>query len=124
MIRIENKVKDKSFSLYNKILDLKSYMERYILNNIPKVHTDVRIHLSDEIYYLHKNMYYASYNKGNIRMKYLVEMCVNLSMIDSMISDLKKYNTIKEKYLVNSISKINDIRNIVYGWKFNYEKEK
>ena len=115
-------IKDNNFMLRNKIIDFKDYQERYILNNIPKVHTDVRIHLSDEIYNLIKYMYYASYTKGNIRLKYLVDLSVSISMLDTIISDLKKYKTIKEKYIINSIDKLNDIRNIVYGWKFNEEK--
>ena len=51
-----------------------------MINEIPENKRNLRIHFQDE---MSKNMFYATYNKGNIRMKYLVELQVNVSMRDS-----------------------------------------
>lgn len=58
---------------YNKILDYGSYVKRYVVIAIPSVSRDLRIHFLDEVYMLTKNIFYDTYNKGSIRMKYLIE---------------------------------------------------
>lgn len=117
-------MKDKKYSLYNKILELDDYTTRYIVVSIPKVYNNIRIHFQDEMYNLKKNMFYAVYNKGNIRMKYLVELQVNISLIDMMLNQLRMYDIIKKHNIDVAISKLSDIKNIIYGWKFNEEKSK
>ena len=120
---MNNNTSSKDFSLYNKVVDLDNYINRYIANNISSVHRDIRIHLLDEIYNLSKNIFYALYNKGNIRMKYLIELQVNISLIDMFLLKLRNLNTVKKSYIDVSISKLSDIKNIIYGWKFNEEKK-
>lgn len=63
---------------------------------IPNVRRNLRIHLLDEVYMLSKNMFYATYNKGNIRIKYLIEMQVNISLIDMMSSEIMSLNCVKK----------------------------
>ena len=70
---------------------------------IPNVRRDLRIHLLDEVYMLSKNMFYATYNKGNIRIKYLIEMQVNISLIDMMSSEIMSLNCVKKSYVDTSI---------------------
>lgn len=118
------KQNNSSYRLYNKILFFTKYSREYILSSIPKVHNDIRIHYADEMYMLVKNIFYATYNKGNIRMKYLVELQVNLSTIDFLLLQAKDLNCITNKNINSAISLLTDIKNIVYGWKFNEEEKK
>ena len=73
---------NKEYGLYNKVDDYNKYIRKYIANSIPNKDRDIRIHYLDECYRLYKNMLYATYNKGNVRMKYLIELKVNISLLD------------------------------------------
>lgn len=118
-------MKEKSvFSLYNKINDFNNYVRTYLVINIPNIHRDIRIHLLDECYNLAKNMFLATYNKGSIRMKYLIEIKVNISLIDMLINDIGNLKCQKSKYINTSINKLEDIKNIIYGWIINEEDKK
>ena len=91
---------DVNFNLYNKIIDYSKYVRTNILVTIPIIHRDVKIHLADEIYNLSKLLFLAVYNKGNVRMKYLVEMQATISCIDMLtttIIDLKCCSIKKSK---------------------------
>lgn len=87
------------FSLYNKIIDFNNYVRKYLVINIPNIHRD----------------------KGSIRMKYLTKMKVNISLIDMLITDINNLKCQKSKYINTSINKLEDIKNIIYGWIFNEE---
>lgn len=121
---MENIQKNNQYILANKIILLRRYFDLHILSSIPKVHNNIKIHLQDELYYLSKNMFYATYNKGNIRMKYLTELLVNISLIDMFLVELRDIKTIKLKKINNAISILQVIKNIVYGWKVNEEKKR
>lgn len=112
------------FTLYNKVREFSNYVRLNIANNIPSVHRDMRIHLLDECYNLSSLLFGAVYNKGNIRMKYLVDMRIKLSLIDLLISDIRDLKIIKSKTINVAISKLAIIKNIVYGWVINEEKNK
>lgn len=116
--------KNSGYRLYSKILFFTKYSRNYILSSIPKVHSDIKIHYADELYNLTKNMFYATYNKGNIRMKYLVEAQVNLSMIDFLLTQVKELNCVKIKTVNSAVNLLTEIKNIIYGWKFNEEEKK
>lgn len=118
------KLDDKKFSLYDKILKLITYSRKYILCSIPKTHNDLRINLTDNLYSLANNMFYSTYNKGNIRIKYLTELQVNISMIDMILNILFKEKIIKSHNIEVVLSELSYIKNIVYGWKANEEKTK
>ncbi len=113
-----------AYSLYNKIVIFTNYSRKYILINIPKIHCDIRIHFTDELYLLPKYMFYATYNKGNVRMKYLVELQVTISMLDMMLSQLEEYGTMNKHHIKVAVSMLNNVKNIIYGWKFNEENKK
>ena len=115
---------ERDFSLYNKILDYTNYINTYVAPNIPANRRDIRIHLLDEIYILTKNMFYATYTKGNIRNKYIVDMQVNISLIDMLTTQLRTISTIPTKHINSSISKLSTIKNLIYAWKFNEESKK
>ena len=115
---------DTNFNLYNKILDYSKYVRTNILITIPIIHRDVKIHLADEIYNLSKLLFLAVYNKGNVRMKYLIEIQATISCIDMLtttIIDLKccPYNKIKV-----SLKKLEEVKNIIYAWIINEKKVK
>lgn len=114
----------KTFSLYNQILDFTKYNDRYILPTIPNVHRNLRIHFQDEMYHLAKNMFYASYNKGNIRQKYLVELHVVISLLDMMLYQMRDIQAIKKQHIDAFVLKLSTIKNIIYGWKINEELQK
>lgn len=116
--------KNSGYKLYNKIILFTKYSRNYILSSIPKVHNDIKIHYADELYNLTRNIFYATYNKGNIRMKYIVESQVNLSMIDFLLTQIKELESIKKKNVTTAVNLLTDIKNVIYGWKFNEEKIK
>ncbi len=91
---------------------------------MPVIYRDIRIHLLDECYNLTSLLFGATYNKGNVRLKYLNDMRIKLSLLDLLISDLREYKIIKDKTLNVVISKLAVIKNIVYGWIINEEKNK
>ena len=62
------------FKIYNKVAEFNRYVRNTITNFITSVHRDIRIHLLDENYSLLHNLLSASYNKGNIRIKYISEV--------------------------------------------------
>lgn len=125
MNKNDNKVnKIDEFSLLKEAVKFSKYSRKYILVSIPKIHNDLRIHLQDETHNLVKNILYATYNKGNIRMKYLVELLVSISMIDVILVELRSVKEVKEKKIDNAISLLHIIKNIVYGWKCNEEKKR
>jgi len=116
-----NDTRDNKFTLLDKYNNLKKYIDTYIISSIPKVHNDIRIHLIDEVYKLYEYICYASYTKGNIRVKYLVDVQVRLSLIDMLLNSIRSINT---KKVDKCLSLVNDIKNVIYGWKFNEEKAK
>ena len=124
MVLKEKDKKELDFTIYNKIRDFNSYVRINIANSIPSVYRDIRIHLLDECYSLASLLFGAVYNKGNIRLKYLNDMRIKLSLIDLLISDIRDYKIIKDKTLNVAISKLATIKNIVYGWILNEEKGK
>ena len=122
-----NTIKDSKnldFTIYNKIRDFNKYVRINIANSIPNVYRDIRIHLLDECYSLASLLFGAIYNKGNIRMKYLVDIKIKLSLIDLLFSDIEDFKIIKTKKLIVAISKLATIKNIIYGWIINEEKER
>ena len=124
MLVKENEKKEQDFTIYNKIKDFNSYVRTNIASSIPSIYRDMRIHLLDECYNLVSLLFGAIYNKGNIRLKYLNDMRVKLSLIDYLFTDINDCRIIKEKTLKVAISKLATIKNIIYGWIVNEEKGK
>lgn len=122
MLSNQKKVKT-DFKIYNKILDFNNYTRTNILFSIPKVHSDIRIHLSDECFNLAKQLFFAVYNKGNIRMKYLVEMEVTISTIDMLLTNVKEMKCIKYETYISAVKKLEEVKNMIYAWVINEEKK-
>ena len=113
---------DKKFKLYNYILDFDNYTRNYVVNNIPSVYRDIRIHLLDEIYNLEKSIIYAINTKGNIRIKHLIDSKVSISLIDMLLLKIRNIKCLKSSKLDTTVDKLTNVKNIVYGWIVNEEK--
>lgn len=119
----ELKSNDNTFKLIDKVKDYDLYLRKYVLINIPKVHNDIRIHILDELYYLIKNIRLCTFNKGNILNKYLIESLVNISVLDYLFDNLIELNIGDKKKIITSLSKLANIKNIIYSW-YNKINEK
>lgn len=115
---------DVNFNLYNKIIDYSKYVRTNILITIPIIHRDVKIHLADEIYNLSKLLFLAVYNKGNVRMKYLIELQATLSCIDMLSNTIIDLKCCSIKKVKVSLKKLEEIKNIIYAWIINEKKVK
>ena len=125
MIIINESAKiDVNFNLYNKIIDFSIFVRTNILISIPIIHRDVKIHLADEIYNLSKLLFLAVYNKGNVRMKYLVEMQATISCIDMLSTTIIDLKCCSIKKVKVSLKKLEEIKNIIYAWIINEKKVK
>lgn len=112
---------EKTFRLYNKVLQYDKYIRKYILTNIPKVHRDLKIKMADESYNLTRTLYEAEFTKGNIRLKNITEMLVSISMLDFITSELLEIKDLNKKHLETSIRLLTEIKNMSYSWRNNPE---
>ena len=104
------------FKLLNKGKFFLKYVETYVFNNIPKVHSSYRKGLEDNIIELNSNIIRANINAGNIRNKYQKEVLVNISMIDLYLDLLLDINVIDKKRFIKMIRMLNEIRKMIIGW--------
>lgn len=108
----------------DKIKNYDLYTRKYVINDIPKIYNDIRIHILDELYDLVKNIKLSSLTKGNIQIKNLINALLNISVLDYLFDMLLELNLCSEDKLIKSLSKLTDIKNICYSWynKVNDEK--
>ena len=120
----ELKSRDNIFKLMDKIKDYDLYTRKYVINDIPKVYNDIRIHILDELFDLVKNIKLSSLTKGNIQIKNLINALLNISVLDYLFDLLLQLNLCNKDKLIKSLSKLTDIKNICYSWynKVNVEK--
>lgn len=104
------------FKLLNKGKFFLKYVETYVFNNIPKVHSSYRKGLEDNIIELNSNIIRANINAGNIRNKYQKEVLVNISMIDLYLDLLLDIKIINRKKFMVIIRMLNEIRKMANGW--------
>lgn len=115
--------KDSDFKLYVETQNYSRYIRKYILPNIPNVHRDLRIHFTDENYSLIRNLVAAQSTKGNIRLKYITEMIINIKMLDLISSDIRDFCPEIKKYIDKSIGNLALIKNMTFRWKQNPEHD-
>lgn len=111
------------FNIYNKAKYLVMYMEKYIINSIPKIHYLYKEGLEENVIELNKNLIRANINEGSIRNKYQKEVLVNIYMIDMYVGILFKLNIVSKKRFVAFVRMLNEIRKMTMGW-INNEKAK
>lgn len=121
---VSNDMNRQDFTIYNKIIDYSSYVKQYVVGNIPNNQRNLRIHFLDEVYSLSKNMFYATYNKGSVRVKHLIEMQVNISLMDMMMNELRTFPGVPKNNIDSAVKKLSSIKNIIYAWKMNEESKK
>lgn len=112
-----------NFAIYNRILEFRKYTRTYLLVNIPKVHSDIRIHFIDESYKLVELLYMAIYTKGNIRYKNITEMLVRISLLDMLLDEIKELKVVKSNYIHSTSAMLKEIQNMTFKWKDNEEKK-
>lgn len=112
-----------NFAIYNQILEFRKYTRTYLLVNIPKVHSDIRIHFTDESYKLVELLYMAIYTKGNIRYKNITEMLVRISLLDMLLEEIKELKVVKSNYIHTTSAMLKEIQNMTFKWKDNEEKK-
>ena len=112
---------DYDFKLYREILNYSRYIRKYVLANIPNVHRDLRIHLMDEVNGLIRNVVSADSTKGNIRLKYITEMIINIKMLDILSNDIRDFCPKCKNHINKSISLLTKVRVMTYGWRQNPE---
>ena len=115
-------VANSEFKLLNKVTELDRYIRNNIIPTIPSVHRDLKIHLLDESYSLVKTLLQSSFNKGNIRNKYINDLIINISLLDYLLGEIGEINNNKKKCLV-AIKLLSDVKNMVYAWKSNIDEK-
>ena len=115
--------KNDNFVIYNLIVNYENYIRKHVLGIIPNNHRDLRIHLMDENYNLVKYLYYAMYNKGNIRVKYVTDLMITLSLLDYLLSIIMDVCPKNKKYIITSLEYLSKIKNMVFAWKKNLDEE-
>ena len=109
--------------MYNKAVEYNNYLRLFVIPTIPSIHRDLRIHLLDEAYSLIRILVSASYNKGNIRNKYLNDLIIIISMNDYLIGEISNINNNK-KVCLHALKNLSDLKNMIYAWKSNIDNEK
>lgn len=105
-----------NFRLENMIYDLDRYYRLYVANNIPSTQRDLRIHMFEEIYHLHEDVFSATFTKGNIRRKHLSEMKKHMSLVDMLLRHLGEHKYVKAQKIEHCSALLCEIKTIVYGW--------
>ena len=109
------------FKLYNKVINYNRYIRKYVVNDIPNIHRDLRIHLLDENYNMIKYLYKCEYSKDNIRNKNINDMYITICMLGFITSELMEIDSKNKKHLIKSIELLTEIKNMTYAWKKNIE---
>ena len=113
------------FKLYNKVINYNRYIRKYVVNNIPNIHRDLRIHMLDENYNMIKCLYKSEYSKGNIRIKNITDMYITICILDFITSELMEIDCKNKKHLIKSVELLTEIKNMTYAWKKSIDdKEK
>lgn len=104
------------FKILNKSKFLFRYIEENICNNIPKIYSNYRNGLMDNVVNLNYYIIKANINEGNIRNKYQKEVLVCIGMIDLYLGILVDINVISKKRFMSSIRMLDEIRRMTIGW--------
>ena len=112
------------FRIYNKALSIDKYIRNNIAINIPSIKRDIRIHMLDNSYNLIENITYAMYNKGNIRIKYIINTLVNISMLDYLIGNIRELKDTNKKHIDYILNNLADLKTMISSWRITEENGK
>lgn len=104
------------FKLLNKSKNLLRYFNENILINIPKVYSNYRKGIEDNLVNINYYIIKANINNGNIRNKYQKEVLVCISMIDMYLNILLEVNVINKKKFMIVLRMLNEIRKMTVSW--------
>lgn len=104
------------FKLFVKSKSLLKYFEENILINIPKVHSDYKKGIVDNLISLNENIIRANINEGSIRNKYQKEILVNIVMLDLYLDILLTLNIINKRKFMIVTNLLSEIKRISMGW--------
>lgn len=107
------------FKILNKSKFLFRYLESYVACNIPKVYSNYRTGLMNNVVELNANIIRANINSGNIRNKYQKDILVCIGMIDLYLTILLEINVISKKRFMTVIRMLNEIKRMTMGWISN-----
>ena len=110
--------------VYSKCKDFISYIDLYVFSSFPKYKLSLKIKFEQEMYGLLENITKANFNKGNIRQKYLTDCLVNISLMDTYIGYVFKHNIIIKKRFLSIVNKLDELRKLIVGWRFETETKK
>jgi len=112
------------FQLYTQTVNYSSYVRKNLCVNIPKIHSDIRVHLQEESYNLVKTLLEAQFTKGNIRLKSITNMQITISLLDFLTTELQELNCVTKKNIEISLRMLTQIKNMTYAWKKSIENDK
>ncbi len=112
-----------NFRLYSKCKNLIVYAEKYVLNNIPKVHSVYRKKMEEAIINLNFDVIRANSNEGNIRSKYQKDFLIDLQMVDLFLTILSDLKIGDRKKIIIFTNMLEEVRKIGISW-INNEKKK
>ena len=111
------------FKIMNKVKYLIRYADDYLFESFPKYHLAIKINLEKCLYNLLEESIRARINSGNIRVKHIREIIVNISMIDYYVGEMNDKKIIIKKRYISFINCLNEISKMCYGW-LSYEEKK
>jgi len=117
IVKNNNSTIDKEFNLNLDVNKFEYHVRKDLVNNVPAIHRDVRNKVLDEAYYLLCSIYQATYNKGNIRSKYLNDSLVHICILDHYFKTLVELKCVNMKKYDSLVRDLNNIRSRIYGWK-------
>jgi len=123
--RVENlnENENKNFDLALTVNKFEYHLRNQLLDNVPKNHKDVRVKILDDAYMLLSDIYFAIYNKGNIRSKYLCDALVHICLIDHFLKTLLELKCVNIKKYENIARELSQIRSRIFGWKKKTDDE-
>ena len=115
---MQRKIYDtEEFYIRTKMLNLDKYIRKYLVNSIPSVNRDIKIHLVDELYEMIKNLHYAIANSKNIRIKNITDTLINISMIDYLLGYINEIENVNKNQVQKATTQLLDLRNMIKLWK-------
>lgn len=118
------KMKNEDFRIVGKIRELMKYCDDYVFSSFPKKDLALKINLEKCLYSLHEECLRARLNVGNIRVKHIKELVINISLIDYYIGTCSCKKIITSKRYFSIMGFIDNLNKMVGGLLLGEEKRK
>ena len=115
---------DSNFKIISKMKYLIKYINDYVFSGFPKTYLALKINLEKCMYNIIEETLRARLNLGNIRVKHIKEILINLSLIDYYIGEVYDKKIIIYKRYCACININNEVYKMVYRWLLNEEVKK